>query len=105
MKMIRAIIRPERSEAIAEKLADAGIVSMTKMHVFGRGKTKGLQVGDIRYDEFPKVMLLIVVPDETVDTTVEIIHTAGKTGNIGDGKIFISPVETAYTVRTGEAGL
>ena len=105
MKMIRAIIRPEKSEVIAEKLADAGVVSMTKMHVFGRGKTKGLQVGDIRYDEFPKVMLLIVVPDETVDTTVEIIHTVGKTGNIGDGKIFISPVDTAYTVRTGEAGL
>lgn len=105
MKMIRAIIRPEKSEAIAEKLADAGVVSMTKMHVFGRGKTKGLQVGDIRYDEFPKVMLLIVVPDETVDTAVEIIHAAGKTGNIGDGKIFVSAVEAAYTVRTGEAGL
>lgn len=105
MKMIRAIVRPEKTESIAEQLADAGIVSMTKLHVFGRGKTKGLQVGDIRYDEFPKVMLLMVVPDEAVDKAVEVIHEAGKTGNIGDGKIFISPVEAAYTVRTGEAGL
>lgn len=105
MKMIRAIIRPEKSEAIAEKLADAGIVSMTKLHVFGRGKTKGLQVGDIRYDEFPKVMLLIVVEDDAVEKAVEVIRESGKTGHIGDGKIFISAVEAAYTVRTGEAGL
>lgn len=105
MKMIRAIVRPEKSEAVAEKLAEAGIVSMTKMHVFGRGKTKGLQVGDICYDEFPKVMLLTVVPDEDVEKAVDIIIEAGKTGNIGDGKVFISAVETAYTVRTGEVGL
>ncbi|ADY57113.1 nitrogen regulatory protein P-II [Syntrophobotulus glycolicus DSM 8271] len=105
MKMIRAIVRPEKSESIAEKLADAGIISMTKMHVFGRGKTKGLQIGDIRYDEFPKVMLLIVVSDETVEKAVDVIIESGKTGNIGDGKIFISSVDAAYTVRTGESGL
>jgi nitrogen regulatory protein PII 1 len=105
MKMIRAIVRPEKSEGISEALAEAGIVSMTKMHVFGRGKTKGLQIGDIHYDEFPKVMLMLVVPDDAVEKTVEIILETGKTGNIGDGKIFISDVEAAYTVRTGEAGL
>lgn len=105
MKMIRAIVRPDKSEVIAEKLAEAGIVSMTKMHVFGRGKNKGLKVGDVVYDELPKVMLLIVVPDEVVDKAVEVIIEAGKTGNVGDGKIFVSAVETAYTVRTGEAGL
>jgi len=105
MKMIRAIVRPEKSEAIAEKLAEAGIVSMTKMHVFGRGKTKGLQIGDIHYDEFPKVMLMMVVADEMVEKGVEIILETGKTGNMGDGKVFITTVEAAYTVRTGEAGL
>ncbi len=105
MKMIRAIVRPEKSETIAEKLAEAGIVSMTKMHVFGRGKTRGLQVGDIHYDEFPKVMLMMVVEDEVVDKTLEIILETGKTGNMGDGKVFISAVEAAYTVRTGEAVL
>jgi nitrogen regulatory protein PII 1 len=105
MKMIRAIVRPEKSEIIAEKLAEVGIVSMTKMHVFGRGKTKGLQVGDIRYDEFPKVMLLMVVQDDVVGKAVEVVIESGKTGNIGDGKIFVSAVDAAYTVRTGEAGL
>ncbi|TEB07507.1 Nitrogen regulatory protein P-II 1 [Pelotomaculum schinkii] len=105
MKMIRAIVRPEKSETVAEKLAESGIVSMTKMHVFGRGKTKGLQVGDIRYDEFPKVMLLTVVPDEDLEKAMDIIIEAGKTGNIGDGKVFVSAVEAAYTVRTGEAEL
>lgn len=105
MKMIRAIVRPDKSEVIAEKLAEAGIVSMTKMHVFGRGKNKGLKVGDVVYDELPKVMLLSVVPDEVVDKAVEVIIEAGKTGNVGDGKIFVSAVEAAYTVRTGEAGL
>jgi len=105
MKMIRAIVRPEKCESIAEKLAEAGIVSMTKMHVFGRGKTKGLQVGDIHYDEFPKVMLMVVVADEELEKTVEIILETGKTGNIGDGKVFVSAVEAAYTVRTGETGL
>ncbi|MCM1566864.1 MAG: P-II family nitrogen regulator [Dehalobacter sp. 4CP] len=105
MKMVRAIVRPEKSESIAEKLAGIGIVSMTKMHVFGRGKTKGLQVGDIIYDEFPKVMLMIVVSDEELEKTIEVILENGKTGNIGDGKIFISAVETAYTVRTGEEAL
>ncbi|NLI91160.1 MAG: P-II family nitrogen regulator [Peptococcaceae bacterium] len=105
MKMIRAIVRPEKSEVISEKLAEAGIVSMTKMHVFGRGKTKGLQIGDIHYDEFPKVMLMMVVEDQETDKTVEIILETGKTGNIGDGKVFVSNVEAAYTVRTGQAGL
>ncbi len=105
MKMIRAIVRPERSEAVAEQLAEAGIVSMTKMHVFGRGKNKGLQVGDIRYDELPKVMLLMVVQDEIVEKAIDIVIETGKTGHVGDGKIFISPVEAAYTVRTGEAKL
>lgn len=105
MKMIRAIIRPEKTETVAEKLAETGVVSMTKMHVFGRGKTKGLQVGDILYDEFPKVMLMIVVPGEMVEKTIEVILETGKTGNMGDGKVFISAVEDAYTVRTGLAGL
>lgn len=105
MKMVRAIVRPEKSESIAERLAETGIVSMTKMHVFGRGKTRGLQVGDIIYDEFPKVMLMIVVPDEELEKTIEVILENGKTGNIGDGKIFVSAVEAAYTVRTGEEAL
>ncbi len=78
---------------------------MTKMHVFGRGKTKGLQIGDIHYDEFPKVMLMMVVADEMVEKGVEIILETGKTGNMGDGKVFITTVEAGVSGRTGGAGL
>jgi nitrogen regulatory protein PII 1 len=105
MKMIRAIVRPEKSEAVAEKLAEAGIVSQTKMHVFGRGKAGGLQIGEVRYDELPKVLLLTVVPDEIVDKAVEIILETAKTGSFGDGKVLVTAVEAAYTIRTGEPGL
>ncbi|ABZ83693.1 nitrogen regulatory protein p-ii [Heliomicrobium modesticaldum Ice1] len=105
MKMIRAIVRPEKAEVVAEALAQAGLTSLTKMHVFGRGKTKGMRIGDVVYDEFPKTMLLMVVDDENVEKAVDVIIEAGKTGSMGDGKIFVTPVEEAYTVRTGARGL
>lgn len=105
MKMIRAIIRPEKAEVIAEALAQEGLTSLTKAHVFGRGKTKGMRIGDVVYDEFPKTLLLMVVEDEMLEKAVEIILKTGKTGTMGDGKIFVTPVEEAYTVRTGARGL
>ena len=79
--------------------------SLTKMPVFGRGKQKGLQVGPIYYDELPKTLLMLVVEDESAKRVVEVIEDKARTGFIGDGKIFISPVEEAYTIRTGEVGL
>jgi nitrogen regulatory protein PII 1 len=105
MKMIRAILRPETAEGVAEALADAGFVSMTQVHVFGRGKQKGITVGTIRYEELPKTMILMVVEDKSVDDVIDIIKDRAYTGNFGDGKLFISPVETVYTVRTGVKGL
>jgi nitrogen regulatory protein PII 1 len=57
MKMIRAIVRPDKTEIVAEALAQAGMPSLTKMHVFGRGRTKGIRIGDVVYDEFPKTPL------------------------------------------------
>ncbi|MCL0043501.1 P-II family nitrogen regulator, partial [Peptococcaceae bacterium] len=71
----------------------------------GRGKQKGIQVGSVYYDEFPKVMLMIVTEDEKVNEITDVIMKTAYTGNYGDGKIFISPVEEVYTVRTGEKGL
>ena len=71
MKMIRAILRPETAEGVSETLADAGFVSMTQIHVFGRGKQKGLQVGPIYYDELPKTLLMLVVEDEAAKHAVE----------------------------------
>lgn len=105
MKMIRAIVRPEKAEDVVDALAAAGYVALTKMDVVGRGKQKGIQVGSIYYDELPKVMLMLVTEDENVAEIVEIINRAAYTGNFGDGKIFVSPVEEAYTIRTGNRGL
>jgi nitrogen regulatory protein PII 1 len=105
MKMIRAILRPESVDSVADGLAEAGLFSMTKMNVFGRGKQKGITVGAIHYDELPKVLLMLVVEDNKVDEALKLIKYKAYTGNFGDGKIFISPVDDAVTVRTGSSGL
>ncbi len=105
MQMIKAIVRPERAEKVVRSLDEAGFPSMTKMDVFGRGKQKGLTVGDIHYDELPKVIFLIVAEDEKVDEVVDIVIDAAKTGNYGDGKIFVIPVSKAYTISTGKEEL
>ena len=101
MKMVRAIIRPDKSEVVAEALAQAGMPSLTKMHVFGRGRTKGIRIGDVVYDEFPKTLLLLVIEDEKLEEAVSIIVESAKTGTMGDGKIFVTEVEEAYTVSKG----
>ena len=105
MKMIRAILRPDKVEEVVDSLSDAGFVALTKMDVIGRGKQKGIQLDNIYYDELPKVMLMLVTPSEKIDDVVEIINETAFTGNFGDGKIFVSPVEEAYTVRTRTKGL
>lgn len=105
MKMIRAFIRPEKEQEVVLALEGAGFPSLTKMPVFGRGKQKGLQVGPVHYDELPKTLIMMVVDDQDVQTVVALINEKTKTGFIGDGKIFLSPVEASYTIRTGEAVL
>lgn len=105
MKMIRAIVRPEMSDAVTDGLAEAGFYSLTKMPVFGRGKQKGLTIGNAHYDELPKMLIIIVVEDSSVDEVLKIVQFKAYTGSEGDGKIFISPVERALTVRTGVAGI
>ncbi len=105
MKLVRAFIRPEVEQDVVLSLEGAGYGSLTKFHVFGRGKQKGLQVGPVHYDEMPKVLLALVVEDEEAPKVKEIIFDRARTGSIGDGKIFISAVDEAYTIRTGEAGL
>ena len=105
MKMIRAILRPDTVEEVVDSLSDAGHVALTKMDVIGRGKQKGIRMDNIYYDELPKVMLLLVTPSEKIDEVIDIINETAITGNFGDGKIFVSPVEEAYTVRTRSKGL
>jgi nitrogen regulatory protein PII 1 len=105
MKMIRAILRPEAADGVADGLAEAGFCSMTKFHAFGRGKQKGITVGAVHYDELPKTMLMVVVEDNAVKEILTLIKYKAYTGNFGDGKIFITPVDDAFTVRTGTKGL
>ena len=104
MQMIRAIIRPEKSAVVMKALFESGYVAITKVPVVGRGKQRGLKVGDITYDELPKEMLIIVVKDEDKDFAVTTIMESARTGEkgaFGDGKIFVSPVEEAYTISRG----
>ncbi len=105
MKMIRAIVRLEKEEQVVQALQKNGFIALTKMDVLGRGKQGGIQVGNVIYEELAKCLLLLVVEDEKVQQAVEIILESAHTGNFGDGKIFISPVEEAYTIRTGKAAL
>lgn len=107
MLMIRAIIRPEKTAYVMTELADAGFPAITKMDVYGRGKQKGIMVGDLYYDEIPKELLIIFCNDEDKDTLVKIILRTAKTGSgtYGDGRIFVSPIDEAYTISTGKAGL
>lgn len=105
MQMIRAIIRPGLESKVVESLEKQGCISLTKMEVFGRGKQKGIHIADVHYDELQKTMLLMVVEDEHKDKVIQIIMESARTGKYGDGRIFVSPVEEAYTIRTGKAGL
>ncbi len=104
MTMVRAIVRPEKSDTVMTALLDAGYPAITKLEVFGRGKQRGIKVGDVHYDELPKVMLFTVVPDEEKDLVVKAILESAKTGEkgaYGDGKIFVSPVDEVYTISSG----
>ncbi|MBV4432533.1 P-II family nitrogen regulator [Clostridium tyrobutyricum] len=104
MLMIKAIIRPDKTATVLSELCDAGFPAVTKLDVVGRGKQRGVKVGDIFYDEIPKQMLLVVIRDEDKDDIVKIITQNAKTGTkgaFGDGKIFITPVEEAYTISSG----
>jgi nitrogen regulatory protein PII 1 len=103
MVMIRAIIRPEKCDAVLAALMEAGFPAVTKMPVFGRGKQRGLKVGEVQYDELPKEQLLLVVPSKDKEYVIQTIAQTARTGKgaFGDGKIFVSPVEEAYTISSG----
>lgn len=108
MLMIRAIVRPEKADAVMAALFEAGYPAVTKVPVYGRGKQRGLKVGEVTYDELPKELLITVVQDDDKDYVVKAMITAAKTsesGNFGDGKIFVSPVEEAFTISSGKKGL
>jgi nitrogen regulatory protein PII 1 len=105
MIMIRAIVRPEKVDEVLSALMYAGFPAVTKMDVYGRGKQRGVKIGEITYDELPKELLLTVVPDGEKDFVIDTIMKAARTGPkgaFGDGKIFVSAVEEVYTVSSGQ---
>ena len=110
MKMIWAVIRPEYAQRVIDALEKTGISAMTRLNVTGHGSETGLMAGLVNYSEIPKEMLMIVLPDIDVARAVRIISAVAKTwqkenpghGAVGDGKIFITYVDDAYTVRTAE---
>jgi nitrogen regulatory protein P-II 1 len=108
MKKIEAIIRSQKIEALKEALDAAGVGSMTVTEVKGRGQQKGItqqwRGAEYIVDLLPKAKIEIVVPDAILEQVVDIICTTANTGNIGDGKIFIIPVEDVIRVRTRERG-
>jgi len=104
MLLIRAIVRPEKSAIVMKALFDAGFPGTTKIPVFGRGKQRGLKVGNVHYDELPKELLLVGIKDsdkEFVITTIVEAARTGEKGNFGDGKIFVTPVLETYTISNG----
>ncbi len=108
MIMVRAIVRPEKVTEVMSELCDGGFPAVTKIDVAGRGKQRGVKVGDVFYDEIPKEMLILIVEEKDKDDVIRIIMRTAKTGTkgaFGDGKIFVSPVDEAYTISTGKKEL
>ena len=104
MIMIRSIVRPEKTNDILAALMEAGFPAVTKFPVVGRGKQRGIKIGEVTYDEIPKEQLIIVVKASDKDYVIETITGAAKTGKkgaFGDGKIFVNPVSEVYTISSG----
>jgi nitrogen regulatory protein P-II 1 len=106
MKLIKAIIKPERFEFVKKALEDKGFNGMTITEVKGRGEQKGITLeyrgGLMTVDMLPKIQLEIVVRDSEEDLLISTMMESARTGKIGDGKIFVMPVEKSIRIRTGE---
>lgn len=108
MKKIEAIVKPFKLDDVKEALTDAGVVGMTVSEVRGFGRQKGhtemYRGGEYTVDFLPKLKVEVVVPDHLADKVVSLITTAARTGAIGDGKVFVCPLDDAVRIRTGERG-
>ena len=108
MKMITAVVKPFKLDDVREALAAIGVQGVTVTEVKGFGRQKGhtelYRGAEYVVDFLPKVKIDVVLDDDQVDAAIEAIVGAAKTDKIGDGKIFVSPVEQAIRIRTGEAG-
>ncbi|OWT65608.1 P-II family nitrogen regulator [Candidimonas nitroreducens] len=108
MKLIAAIIKPFKLDEVREALAEMGVSGLTVTEVKGFGRQKGhtelYRGAEYVVDFLPKIRVEVVLPDEMVDAAIDAIVKAAYTGKIGDGKIFVMPVEQAIRIRTGESG-
>lgn len=103
--MIRSVVRPERADQVLDALMQNGFPAVTKFPVAGRGKQRGIKIGDVTYDELPKLMIMAVVSEKDKDLAVATILESARTGergNFGDGKIFVSSVDEMYTISSGD---
>ena len=106
MKLLKSIIRPDKLEQVKDALAQVNVTGLTVTEVRGHGRQKG-QKAVYRGTEYsvtllPKIMLELVIPDERSEEIIKTIITAARTGEIGDGRVFVLPIEEGYNVRTGE---
>lgn len=103
MIIVKSIVRPEKADEVMAGLFEAGYPAVTKMDVFGRGKQRGIKIGEVHYDELQKTMLLSVIPAKDKDFVIRTVIEKARTGkgNFGDGKIFVQPVEEVYTISSG----
>ncbi|MBY8975251.1 P-II family nitrogen regulator [Rhodobacteraceae bacterium NNCM2] len=108
MKKVEAVIKPFKLDEVKESLQEIGIQGLSVMEAKGFGRQKGhtelYRGAEYVVDFLPKVKIEVVVPDDLLEQTLEAIVSAARTGKIGDGKIFVSPVEQAIRIRTGEDG-
>jgi nitrogen regulatory protein P-II 2 len=108
MKLITAIIKPFKLEEVRDALSAVGVHGMTITEVKGYGRQKGhtelYRGAEYAVNFLPKIRVEVVVPEEEADRVVDAIGSAAKTGQIGDGKIFVTPIEQARRIRTGETG-
>jgi nitrogen regulatory protein P-II 1 len=106
MKQIKAIIRPNKLEEVKDALTSLNIAGMTVTEVRGHGRQKGHKAvyrgTEYNVTLLPKIMLDLVIPDEVVDDVIKTIIDTARTGEIGDGRVFVLPVEHGYNIRTGE---
>lgn len=106
MKLVMAVIRPERLQCVKDALKDIGINGMTITHVTGRGEQMGLKftnrVGEFVIDEIEKMKVEVVIDDADLDRVIQTIRRSSETGNPGDGRIFVIPVEQSIRIRTVE---
>jgi nitrogen regulatory protein PII len=105
MKLIKSIVRPHKVDDVREALEKLSIAGMTVTDVRGHGRQKGLTAvyrgKDYSVSKLPQVGLEVVVPDSVVDEVIEAVMAAARTGEIGDGRVFVLPVEQSYNIRTG----